>query len=243
MEVEKMISVSNISKVYTLESGDFYALKNNNIHIQKGEFVAIMGPSGSGKSTLLQLLGGLDLPTSGEIHVDGIQLNKLNEKELTLFRRTKVGFVFQNYQLLPMMTVGENIALSLSANNAPKATIKSTVQKLLSDVNLQGKESAFPSQLSGGQQQRVAIARALAMKPSLILADEPTGNLDQKNGEDILQLLSNLNKEEQITVVMVTHDQHAAQVADRKIVVRDGIIVEEGRKGGVRNETVENRMA
>jgi putative ABC transport system ATP-binding protein len=243
MEVEKMISVSNVSKVYALESGDFYALKNNNIHIQKGEFVAIMGPSGSGKSTLLQLLGGLDLPTSGEIHVDGIQLNKLNEKELTLFRRTKVGFVFQNYQLLPMLTVGENIALSLSANNAPKATIKSTVQKLLSDVNLQGKESAFPSQLSGGQQQRVAIARALAMKPSLILADEPTGNLDQKNGEDILQLLSILNKEEQITVVMVTHDQHAAQVADRKIVVRDGIIVEEGRKGGVRNETVANRMA
>jgi putative ABC transport system ATP-binding protein len=243
MEVEKMISVTNVSKVYALESGDFYALKNNNIHIEKGEFVAIMGPSGSGKSTLLQLLGGLDLPTSGEIFIDGIQLNQLNEKERTLFRRTKVGFVFQNYQLLPMMTVGENIALSLSANNAPKAKIKSVVQKLLSDVNLQGKESAFPAQLSGGQQQRVAIARALAMKPSLILADEPTGNLDQKNGEDILQLLSKLNKEEQITVVMVTHDQQAAQVADRIIVVRDGLIVEEGRKGGYRNETMANRMA
>jgi putative ABC transport system ATP-binding protein len=243
MEVEKMISVSNVSKVYALESGDFYALKNNSIHIRKGEFVAIMGPSGSGKSTLLQLLGGLDLPTSGEILIDGIQLNQLNEKERTLFRRTKVGFVFQNYQLLPMMTVGENIALSLSANNASKAKIKSVVQKLLSDVNLQGKESAFPSQLSGGQQQRVAIARALAMKPSLILADEPTGNLDQKNGEDILQLLSKLNKEEQITVVMVTHDQQAAQVADRIIVVRDGLIVEEGRRGGFRNETVANRMA
>jgi putative ABC transport system ATP-binding protein len=243
MEVEKMIRVSDVSKVYALESGDFYALKDNNIHIKKGEFVAIMGPSGSGKSTLLQLLGGLDLPTSGEIQVDGIQLSKLNEKERTLFRRTKVGFVFQNYQLLPMMTVGENIALSLSANNAPKAKIKWVVQKLLSDVNLQDKESAFPSQLSGGQQQRVAIARALAMKPSLILADEPTGNLDQKNGEDILQLLSKLNKEEQITVVMVTHDQQAAKVADRIIVVRDGLIVEEGRKGGFRNETVANRMA
>jgi putative ABC transport system ATP-binding protein len=238
-----MITVSNVSKVYSLESGDFYALKNNNMKIQKGEFVAIMGPSGSGKSTLLQLLGGLDLPTSGEIQVDGIHLNNLNEKERTLFRRTKVGFVFQNYQLLPMMTVGENIALSLSANNASKSTINATVQKLLTDVNLQGKESAFPSQLSGGQQQRVAIARALAMKPSLILADEPTGNLDQKNGEDILQLLSELNKEEQITVVMVTHDQQAAQVADRKIVVRDGLIMEEGRKGGHRNETVANRMA
>jgi len=238
-----MITVQDVSKVYSLESGDFFALKNNNIHIKKGEFVAIMGPSGSGKSTLLQLLGGLDLPTSGKIMVDDIHLNGLNEKELTLFRRTKVGFVFQNYQLLPMMTVGENIALALSANNASKAEIKSTVQKLISDVNLEGKESQFPSQLSGGQQQRVAIARALAMKPKLILADEPTGNLDQKNGKDILQLLSKLNKEEQITVVMVTHDQQAAQAADRIIVVRDGLIVDEGRKGGYRNETVANRMA
>ncbi|MFD2442476.1 ABC transporter ATP-binding protein [Bacillus sp. CGMCC 1.16607] len=238
-----MITVQDVSKVYPLESGDFFALKNNNIHISRGEFVAIMGPSGSGKSTLLQLLGGLDLPTSGKIMVDDIHLNGLNEKELTLFRRTKVGFVFQNYQLLPMMTVGENIALALSANNASKADIKSTVQKLIADVNLEGKESQFPSQLSGGQQQRVAIARALAMKPKLILADEPTGNLDQKNGKDILQLLSKLNKEEQITVVMVTHDQQAAQAADRIIVVRDGLIVDEGRKGGYRNETVANRMA
>jgi putative ABC transport system ATP-binding protein len=238
-----MITVSDVSKVYSLESGDFYALKNNNITIQKGEFVAIMGPSGSGKSTLLQLLGGLDLPTTGKIIVDNTQLNKLNEKELTYFRRKKVGFVFQNYQLLPMMTVGENIALSLSANNASKAEIKSTVQRLLSDVNLIGKESQFPSQLSGGQQQRVAIARALAMKPKLILADEPTGNLDKKNGEDILKLLSKLNKEDQITIVMVTHDPQAAQVADRIINVRDGLIVEEGRKGGYRNETMANSMA
>jgi putative ABC transport system ATP-binding protein len=238
-----MITVTDVSKVYSLESGDFYALKNNNIHIRKGEFVAIMGPSGSGKSTLLQLLGGLDTPTAGNIVIDHVELNKLNEKELTLFRRTKLGFVFQNYQLLPMMTVGENIALSLSANNASKAKIQSTVQQLLSDVNLVGKESQFPSQLSGGQQQRVAIARALAMKPKLILADEPTGNLDQKNGEDILRLLSKLNKEEQITIVMVTHDLQAAQVADRIITVRDGLIVEEGKKGGYVNEAVANRMA
>lgn len=238
-----MISVTDVSKVYALESGDFYALKNTDLHVRKGEFVAIMGPSGSGKSTLLQLLGGLDLPTSGSVVVDDIELTKLNEKERTLFRRTKVGFIFQNYQLLPMMTVGENIALALSANNAKKEVIKSVVQKLLSDVNLQGKESAFPSQLSGGQQQRVAIARALAMKPSLILADEPTGNLDQKNGEDILKLLSQLNKEEKITVVMVTHDQQAAQIADRIIVVRDGLVVKEGNKGGNGNEAVASSMA
>jgi putative ABC transport system ATP-binding protein len=238
-----MITVTDVSKVYSLESGDFYALKNNNIHIQKGEFVAIMGPSGSGKSTLLQLLGGLDSPSSGKIVVDGVELNRLKEKELTQFRRTKLGFVFQNYQLLPMMTVGENIALALSANNASKAEIKTTVQQLLSDVNLEGKESQFPSQLSGGQQQRVAIARALAMKPRLILADEPTGNLDQKNGEDILRLLSKLNKEEQVTIVMVTHDLQAAQVANRMITVRDGLIVEDGMKGGYQNEAVANRMA
>ncbi|ETI68843.1 ABC transporter ATP-binding protein [Neobacillus vireti] len=238
-----MISVSNVSKVYALASGDFIALKETAMQVRKGEFVAIMGPSGSGKSTLLQLLGGLDQPTTGNIVVDGIDLTKLNEKERTLFRRKKVGFVFQNYQLLPMMTVGENIALSLTANNTPKNEINTIVQKLLSEVNLQDKESAFPSQLSGGQQQRVAIARALAMKPSLILADEPTGNLDQKNSEDILKLLSRLNKEEKITVVMVTHDQQAAQVADRIIVVRDGMIVEEGHKGGYRNEKVANRMA
>jgi putative ABC transport system ATP-binding protein len=239
-----MITVSDVSKVYKLEAGDFYALKNNKLQINEGEFVAIMGPSGSGKSTLLQLLGGLDTPTSGNILIDGVQLSQLNEKERTLFRRTKVGFVFQNYQLLPMMTVSENIALSLSANNAPKATIKATVQKLLEDVNLQGKENQFPSQLSGGQQQRVAIARALAMKPKIILADEPTGNLDQKNGKDILKLLSKLNKEEKITVVMVTHDQLAAQTADRIIVVRDGLIAGESRtKGGIRDEAVANRMA
>lgn len=238
-----MIAVQNVSKVFSLESGDFYALKNNNIHIKKGEFIAIMGPSGSGKSTLLQLLGGLDLPSSGEIIIDGVKLTDLNEKERTLFRRTKVGFVFQNYQLLPMMTVGENVALSLSANKTPKSEIKTVVQQLLNDVGLESKASQFPSQLSGGQQQRVAIARALAMKPGLILADEPTGNLDQKTGSDILGLLTRLNKEDQITIVMVTHDEKAAQAADRIIVIRDGKVVEEGRKGGHGNGSVASGLA
>lgn len=238
-----MILIQDVSKVYSLESGDFYALKNNNVHIKKGEFVAVMGPSGSGKSTLLQLIGGLDQPTSGNMTVDGIRLNNLTEKERTLFRRSRVGFVFQNYQLLPMMTVAENIALSLSANKASKADIHKRVQQLLKDVNLEGKENQFPSQLSGGQQQRVAIARALAMKPKLILADEPTGNLDQKNGKDILQLLSKLNKEEQITIVMVTHDQQAAAAAERMIVIRDGEIVKDRRKGVVGNESMAGSLA
>jgi putative ABC transport system ATP-binding protein len=227
-----MIRLEKVSKVYSLEAGNFYALQENDIHIKKGEFIAIMGPSGSGKSTLLQLIGGLDVPTSGSIIVDGVELNGLNENERTLFRRGKVGFVFQNYQLLPMMTVAENVGLPLAANKVPKAEIKARVQRLLQDVNLEGKESHFPSQLSGGQQQRVAIARALAMKPGLILADEPTGNLDRKNGEGIMQLLSRLNKEEQITIVMVTHDRHAAETADRIIMIRDGKVVQEGPDGG-----------
>ncbi|WP_123042015.1 ABC transporter ATP-binding protein [Cohnella candidum] len=227
-----MINIRNVSKVFPMESGDFAALRNNEIHIRKGEFVAIMGPSGSGKSTLLQLIGGLDLPTSGDVVVDGVKLNALNEKERTLFRRTKVGFVFQNYQLLPMMTASENIALSLAANKTPKEEIRKTVQRLLKEVNLEGKGDQFPSQLSGGQQQRVAIARALAMKPGLILADEPTGNLDGQNGRDILQLLSRLSREEQMTIVMVTHDRQAAKAADRIIVIRDGEVAQDGLEGG-----------
>lgn len=222
-----MIQLKQVTKVYELEAGSFTALKETDLHIARGEFVAIMGPSGSGKSTLLQLLGGLDLPTNGSITVDGVELSGLSEKERTLFRRTKVGFVFQNYQLLPMMTVAENIALSLAANKSPKAEIDATAARLIREVNLDGKAGSFPSQLSGGQQQRVAIARALAMKPSLILADEPTGNLDRKNGQDVLQLLSRLNKEEGMTVVMVTHDRDAAKTADRIITMLDGEVAKE----------------
>lgn len=223
-----MIKLDKVSKVFPLEAGNYTALKPNDIHIRKGEFIAIMGPSGSGKSTLLQLIGGLDLPSTGSVTVDGVELSRLSEKERTLFRRTRVGFVFQNYQLLPMMTAAENVGLSLSANKADSAETAARVNQLLKDVNLEGKAASFPSQLSGGQQQRVAIARALAMKPGLILADEPTGNLDQTSGEGILKLLSRLNKENGITVVMVTHDRKAAAAADRIIVIRDGEVVKDG---------------
>ncbi|MCI3921199.1 ABC transporter ATP-binding protein [Paenibacillus sp. TRM 82003] len=228
-----MITLEKVSKTYTLEAGNFTALHETDLQIKPGEFIAIMGPSGSGKSTLLQILGGLDLPSTGSIHIDGDKLETLSETQRTLFRRKKVGFVFQNYQLLPMMTVSENIALALAANKTPKAEIDKTVKRLIHEVNLDGKEANFPSQLSGGQQQRVAIARALAMKPKLILADEPTGNLDQKNGQDILNLLSRLNREELITVVMVTHDPNAAKAADRIILFRDGRVVAEGMEGAV----------
>ncbi|HZG86327.1 ABC transporter ATP-binding protein [Paenibacillus sp.] len=228
-----MIQLENVSKTYVLEAGQFTALKETSLRIGEGEFIAVMGPSGSGKSTLLQILGGLDLPTTGSVIVDGERLETLDEAERTLFRRRKVGFVFQNYQLLPTMTVAENIALPLSANGASKADVDAVVARLIREVNLEGKASNFPSQLSGGQQQRVAIARALAMKPKLILADEPTGNLDRKNGEDILALLSRLNREERITVVMVTHDRQAAETADRLIHFRDGEVVREEREGAL----------
>lgn len=229
-----MIKLHQATKVFEMEAGSFTALRESNLHIQKGEFIAIMGPSGSGKSTMLQLIGGLDLPTAGSVVVDGCKLETLSEIERTVFRRRKVGFVFQNYQLLPMMTAAENIALPLAANKTPRAEIEAIVHRLLREVNLEGKGASFPSQLSGGQQQRVAIARALAMKPSLILADEPTGNLDQQNGHDVLQLLSRLKREEQITIVMVTHDRVAAQAADRVITLLDGEIVpSEDREGAV----------
>jgi putative ABC transport system ATP-binding protein len=234
-----MITLNQATKVFTTEAGGFKALKETDLHIQKGEFAAIMGPSGSGKSTLLQLIGGLDLPTAGSVTVDGAPLHRMSEQERTLFRRTRVGFVFQNYQLLPMMTVAENIALPLAANRASKSEMKERVRQLLRDVHLEGKERSYPAQLSGGQQQRVAIARALAMKPRLILADEPTGNLDQRNGASILSLLSKLNQEQQITIVMVTHDPQAALAASRIITIQDGEIVGDRQQGGVRDDAAD----
>ena len=228
-----MISLNGVSKSFNLEAGSFTALKPTDLHIQQGEFAAIMGPSGSGKSTLLQLLGGLDLPSAGSVVIDGVELSRLNERERTLYRRTKVGFVFQNYQLLPNMTVEENVALPLRANNARSSHIRLVVQKLLQDVHLSEKATCYPAQLSGGQQQRVAIARALAMKPKLILADEPTGNLDQKTGREILQLLSQLNKDEKLTIVMVTHDSSAAKRANRIITIQDGMVIGNNVQGGI----------
>ncbi len=238
-----MIDIQHLSKVFSLESGDFVALNDINLRIHPGEFVAIMGPSGSGKSTLLQLIGGLDLPTSGDITVDGTVLNRLDEKERTLFRRKNVGFVFQNYQLLPMMTAAENVGLPLAAHGVPKGEMQTIVQRLLSAVHLEEMATRLPGQLSGGQQQRVAIARALAMKPKLILADEPTGNLDWKTGMDILQLMSRLSKEENITIVMVTHDRQAAAVADRILLMRDGAVVEDGFKEVDLHEPFSHGMA
>ncbi|USG66579.1 ABC transporter ATP-binding protein [Brevibacillus ruminantium] len=219
-----MITVKNLTKCYPVGDTSFQVLKGIDLEIAQGEFVAVMGPSGSGKSTFLNLLGGLDTPDSGEVLIEGNPIHDLQERQRTLFRRKHVGFVFQNYQLLPTMTVEENIAFPMEAEGLPKAVIAETVASLVKAVHLQGKEGNFPSQLSGGQQQRVSIARALSMKPRLILADEPTGNLDRRTGTEILDLLLSLQKNEQLTIIMVTHDVFSASYADRIILLKDGVI-------------------
>ncbi|TCS92392.1 ABC transporter ATP-binding protein [Hazenella coriacea] len=239
-----MIHAAKLKKVYQMGEESFTALKGIDLTINRGEFVSIMGPSGSGKSTLLHLLGGLDIPTDGTLKIEDVSLASLSEKDRTFFRRRKLGFIFQNYQLLPTMTVEENIAFPMAADRVPKTEQKSRVSELIKAVDLEGKENFFPSQLSGGQQQRVSIARALAMKPGLILADEPTGNLDRKRGKEILQLLSQLHREEGLTIIMVTHDLYAAGYSERVLLLKDGEIKSDiSKKEGENSRVMEDLLA
>ncbi|SEM92580.1 ABC transporter ATP-binding protein [Lihuaxuella thermophila] len=236
-----MVRLENVTKIHSTGTAPFAALKNISLQVNKGEFVAVMGPSGAGKSTLLQLIGGLDVPTEGSVWVDGMELSQLGETKRTMFRRSKIGVIFQNHQLLPMLTVEENIAFPLYADRTPKATIKKRVARLLDQLGLKDKANSFPSALSGGEQQRVAIARALAIKPALLLADEPTGNLDRSQGAELLKQLSRLHREEELTLIMVTHDPYAAGFAERMLMLRDGRIVDEcSAKGGDIRELMEN---
>jgi putative ABC transport system ATP-binding protein len=199
------------------------ALRGVDLDLEPGKFVAIMGPSGSGKSTLMHILAGLDRPTAGDVWIDGTRITDLNDKALTLIRREKVGFVFQFFNLLPMLTAGENIALPLSiAGRKPEA---GWMDRLIGEVGLADRLRHKPAELSGGQQQRVAIARALVSKPAVVFADEPTGNLDSKTGGEILELLQRSVKELNQTIVMVTHDPRAAGIADEVLFLEDGRIV------------------
>lgn len=219
-----MIKVSNLQKEFLNGQESTQVLKGVNLHIEEGEFVAIMGPSGSGKSTLLQLLGGLDVPTDGEIEIDHAPIHDMRERERTVFRRKKLGFVFQNYQLLPNLTVEENIAFPLHADGKLTPENIEWIHELTRSVGLEGLNGKRANLLSGGQQQRVAIARALANRPTVLLADEPTGNLDRARAEEILVLLSTFHRKNKQTIVMVTHDIFAAGFADRIILFKDGII-------------------
>lgn len=219
-----MIKVENISKIYKLGDSEFKALDNVSLEINKGEFVAILGPSGSGKSTLMHLIGGLDKPTLGTIEVDGLLLNKLSDSHLAKYRNEKIGFVFQFFNLLQGTNSLNNVALPLIYSRK-KVNRKQKASEILTDVGLQSKLKNRPNQLSGGEQQRVSIARALVNNPEIILADEPTGNLDSKTGQAIFELLRELNQKGK-TVIVVTHDNNLATNADRIVRVADGKVVE-----------------
>ncbi|NLZ73078.1 MAG: ABC transporter ATP-binding protein [Bacteroidales bacterium] len=221
-----MIEIKNLSKVFRTEEIETVALNDITMGVKGGEFIAVMGPSGCGKSTLLNIMGLLDNPTAGEYALDGQEVGKLKEKERTKARKGKIGFVFQSFNLIEEMTVYENVELPLIYLNMKKTERKKRVEEVLKKMNIGHRSGHFPNQLSGGQQQRVAIARAVVADPKLILADEPTGNLDSKNGSDVMNLLTQLNQEG-ATIVMVTHSQHDASFAHRVVNLFDGRIVTE----------------
>ncbi len=221
-----MIEIKNLRKVFRTEEVETVALNDVSLHVDDGEFIAIMGPSGCGKSTLLNILGLLDNPTSGEYYLAGREVGHLKEKERTQARKGTIGFVFQSFNLIEEMTVFENVELPLIYMKIGKAERRQRVNDALRRMNIGHRAQHFPNQLSGGQQQRVAIARAVVAQPKLILADEPTGNLDSKNGRDVMDLLSELNREG-TTIVMVTHSQHDASFAHRIVNLFDGQIVAE----------------
>lgn len=219
-----ILQTTELKKYYGAEPNITKALDGVTLSIEKGEFVAIVGTSGSGKSTLLNMIGGLDVPTSGQVVVDGKELSALKDEQLTMFRRRKIGFIFQNYNLVPVLNVYENIVLpvELDGNRVDKKFVNEVVQML----GLEDKLNNMPNNLSGGQQQRVAIARALISKPAIVLADEPTGNLDSRTSNDVLGLLKVTSQRFHQTLVMITHNNEIAQLADRIIRIEDGKIVQ-----------------
>ncbi|WP_312280889.1 ABC transporter ATP-binding protein [Oscillibacter sp.] len=218
-----ILQTHDLKKLYGTGENAVHALDGVSLQVETGEFVAIVGTSGSGKSTLLHMLGGLDRPTSGTVTVDGKDIFSLKDEELTIFRRRKIGFVFQNYNLVPVLNVYENIVLPIQLDgNTPD---RPYVDSIIETLGLPSKLQNLPNNLSGGQQQRVAIARALAAKPAIILADEPTGNLDSKTSQDVLGLLKVTGQKFSQTIVMITHNEEIAQLADRIVRIEDGLIV------------------
>ena len=221
-----ILETKDLRKIYGSGDTEVRALDGVNLRVENGEFVAIVGTSGSGKSTLLHMLGGLDRPTSGSVIVDGKDIFRLKDEALTIFRRRKIGFVFQSYNLVPVLNVYENIVLPVQLDG--RRVDEDFIGKIVKTLGLDGRLDALPSQLSGGQQQRVAIARALAAAPAIILADEPTGNLDSKTSQDVLGLLKVTSQKFSQTIVMITHNEEIAQMADRVIRIEDGRIANRG---------------
>ena len=218
-----ILQTESLKKYYGTGDTEVRALDGVDLTVERGEFVAIVGTSGSGKSTLLHMLGGLDRPTAGKVTVDGKDIFALKDEELTIFRRRKIGFVFQSYNLVPVLSVWENIVLPIQLDG--KAVDETFVQDVVATLGLEKKLQSLPNQLSGGQQQRVAIARALATKPAILLADEPTGNLDSKTSQDVLSLMKVTSQKFGQTMVMITHNEEIAQLADRIVRIEDGRIV------------------
>lgn len=216
----KILSTTHLTKQYGTEPNLVRALDDVNISVEKGEFVAVTGTSGSGKSTLLHMLGGLDRPTSGSVRVDNFELCKLKDEDLTVFRRQRIGFIFQNYNLVPILNVYENIVMPIRLDG--KKADDEFIREVVEILGLEKKIYSMPNTLSGGQQQRVAIARALASKPAIVLADEPTGNLDSKTGDEVIALLKTTGKKFNQTIVMITHNPEIAGRADRQIRIEDG---------------------
>ncbi|MGM9874820.1 MAG: ABC transporter ATP-binding protein [Bacilli bacterium] len=221
----EILKVENLTKIYGKDKTQVVALDHVSFSVEKGEFVAIVGASGSGKSTLLHLMGGVDTPTSGKVYVDGKDIYSLSSDNLAIFRRREVGLIYQFYNLIPILNVEENILLPLELDN--RKVDKFELNELLKILGLQSRRKHLPNELSGGQQQKTSIGRALITKPAIVLADEPTGNLDSKSSEEVVELLKKMNKEYKQTIIMITHNLDIAAVADRIITIEDGKIVKE----------------
>lgn len=225
--IEPILKIENVQKTFTLGKRKVQALNEVNIQVNKGEFIAIMGPSGSGKTTLLNIIGCIDKPSKGKVTLDGIDIGKMSESQLYKVRRDKMGFIFQSFNLLPYLNALENVELPMEGKIKSKTERKQKASQLLAMVGLSGRENHRPNRLSAGEQQRVAIARALANDPAIILADEPTGNLDSKNKQEIAKLLANLNLTHKTTIIMVTHDSQVGIQTQRMLLLKDGRILKE----------------
>lgn len=228
INMQNIVELENVQKVYQLGGVEVPALRGISLEVKKGERIAISGPSGCGKSTLLNLIGCLDRPTSGKVFIDGKDVSKLGDNELAIVRREKIGFVFQFFYLIPTLTAFDNVMLPMTFTGISKSEQEKRAKKLLEMTGLKGRMDHRPSELSGGERQRVAIARAIVNNPQIILADEPTGNLDSKSGKEVINILLKLNKKEGITLVIVTHDPYIAYNAQRIIYLKDGEIIKEG---------------
>lgn len=237
--MDTVIDAHNISRVYNPKTIPVYAVNNVHLHLVRGEFTALVGPSGSGKTTLLNMIGGLDKPDEGNIYINGIDITLLTANELIDFRLRNIGFVFQSFNLIPVLTAKENVEFIMQLQRIEKNIREARVKQLFKEISLEDKLNERPSNLSGGQQQRVAVARALASKPQFVLADEPTANLDSKSAANLLDIMAKLNKEENITFLFSTHDQRVIDRARRVITLVDGRVANDSAAVSIKHETVE----